>query len=86
MKREYIKKANELDNEILNIENLIKIWKKSESFESFDGKIQSHEPGIGVRIYEVKIKDIPFKKIKQMFLEHYEAQKQIKERELQSIL
>jgi hypothetical protein len=43
---------------------LIKIWKKSESFESFDAEIHINDPGVGVRIYDVKIQDVPFEKEK----------------------
>ncbi|WP_027387440.1 hypothetical protein [Chryseobacterium gregarium] len=86
MKREYIKQAHELDNQILNIESQIEIWQKSESFNGFDGKIQIRELGLSGHCYDVNLQDVPFGKIKKLFLEHYKDQKQIKEKELEQLL
>lgn len=86
MKRENIKLANELDNQILNIESQIEIWKKSDSLYGSGGNIKIKEIGVVGKSYEINLEDIPFEKLKNLFLDHYKEQKKIKEEELECIL
>ncbi len=86
MKREHIKKANELDNQILKIETQIEIWKKSDSFYGSAGNIQIKELGLVGKYYDVSLKDIPFEKLRKLFLDYYTEQIKIKEKELQKLL
>lgn len=86
MKRENIKLANELDTAIIKIENQIEIWRKSNSLYGLCGKIKIKEMEVVGTSYEVCLSDIPFDKLRKLFLEHHQEQKKIKEKQLQQIL
>lgn len=86
MKREFIKKANELEDQIIKIENQMMIWNKSDSFYGSAGDIQIKESKSVAKHYDVSLKDIPFEKLRGLFLEFYNDQIKNKEKELMQIL
>lgn len=85
MKREYIKFAVELENEIVEIERQITAWKKSEKFNS-SYKIQIREPYMHASYFDIDLSAIPFEELKRTFISSLEKQKADKEESLNKIL
>lgn len=76
MNRENLEEAYHLNLKITELEKKIDAWKRSHSFNGFDGKVQIRQSGMPSNYFDINLKDVDFSDLSKLFIEKLEVKKE----------